>query len=424
MRQLRLHLCAAGRQAEAGPEIHGRAARRDPAPQSRTRCMTPDLVVAGAGLAGGLIALAVRAARPDLQVLLLDRAAGPVDRHTWSCHDTDLSSDWLTRLRPLRRASWSDQQVRFPEHARRMRAGYGSLEDTALLAAVQAAGARVRWSSDIAALDAAGATLTDGTRIEAPCVIDARGAEPSHHLAVGFQKFVGIEIETDAPHGVTRPLIMDATVPQQDGYRFIYLLPFSPTRILIEDTRYSDGGDLDDAALAQASHDYARDKGWTGTEMRRERGILPIALAHDAQGFWDDHASGAVPVGLRAGFFHPVTGYSLPYAARVADMVAALPGPLTTDRLRPALRDFALDRARQDRFLRLLNRMLFRGCAPERRYTLLQRFYRMPEGLIERFYASTLTNADRLRIVTGKPPIPLRTAFRCLPERPLLKEFA
>ena len=158
--------------------------------------------------------------------------------------------------------------------------------------------------------------------------------------------------------------------------------------------------------------------------MRRERGILPIALAHDAQGFWDDHATGAVPVGLRAGFFHPVTGYSLPYAVQVADVIAALPGPLTTDRLRPALRDFALARARQDRFLRLLNRMLFRGCAPERRYTLLQRFYRMPEGLIERFYASRLTPADRLRIVTGKPPIPLRTALGCLRERPLLKESA
>ncbi len=129
-------------------------------------------------------------------------------------------------------------------------------------------------------------------------------------------------------------------------------------------------------------------------------------------------------MGLRAGFFHPVTGYSLPYAAQVADVVAGLSGPPGTDALRGAIRDYAIDRARRDRFLRLLNRMLFRGCAPDRRYTLLQRFYRMPHGLIERFYAGRLSVADQLRIVTGKPPIPLGTAIRCLPERPLLKENA
>jgi len=387
--------------------------------------MKPDLLVAGAGLSGGLIALAVRQARPDLRVMLVDRASGASRGHTWSCHDTDLDPHWLKRLAPLRRGAWPNQEVRFPTHARRMRAGYGSIDGQGLMGAVADAGADIRWNSEVR-LDDAGAVLADGSRIPAECVIDARGARPSRHLRVGFQKFVGIELETDAPHGVPRPMIMDATVTQQDGYRFIYLLPFTPTRLLIEDTRYSDGGDLDDDALAQASLDYARGNGWSGREVRRERGILPIALAHDATGFWDDHAAGAVPVGLRAGLFHPVTGYSLPYAARVADLVADLArrDSLRTDRLRPVLRDFALRRARQDRFLRLLNRMLFRGCPPERRYTLLQRFYRLPEGLIERFYAGRLTTADRLRIVTGKPPIPLGTALRCLPERPLLQENA
>ena len=387
--------------------------------------MKSDVLLAGAGLANGLIALAIRKARPDLRVLLLDRAAGASDGHTWSCHDTDLAPHWLDRLKPIRRGDWPDQEVRFPDHSRRLRAGYGSIDGRGLMRAVTDAGAEIRWNSPVDDLDADGA-MAAGSRVTSRCVIDGRGAKPSSHLAVGFQKFVGIEIETDSPHGIRRPVIMDATVPQQDGYRFIYLLPFTPTRILIEDTRYSDGGDLDDDSLAAASHAYALAKGWTGHEVRRERGILPIALAHDAEAFWADHATGAVPVGLRAGLFHPVTGYSLPYAAQVADVVAGLARQdrLTTDGLRTALRDFAVARARQDRFLRLLNRMLFRGCPPDRRYTLLQRFYRMPEGVIERFYAGRLTHADRLRIVTGKPPIPLGQAFRCLPERPLLQETA
>ena len=95
-------------------------------------------------------------------------------------------------------------------------------------------------------------------------------------------------------------------------------------------------GALDEGALAHAIAAYARDHGWIGREVRRERRVLPIALAHDAAGFWTDHAAGPVPVGLRAGFFHPVTGYSLPYAAQVADVVAGLSGPPGTDALRGA----------------------------------------------------------------------------------------
>ncbi len=132
---------------------------------------------------------------------------------------------------------------------------------------------------------------------------------------------------------------------------------------------------------------------------------------------------GPVPVGLRAGFFHPVTGYSLPVAAQVADLIAGV-APLTTDAVRDAVRALAIARAREDRFLRFLNRMLFRGCAPDRRHRILSRFYRLREPLIERFYAGRLTRLDRLTILTGKPPIPIRNALPCLSEAALLRKTA
>lgn len=383
--------------------------------------MTPDLILAGAGLANALIALAVAEARPGARILMLDRAPGPSDAHTWSFHDPDLRLAWHRRLSPAIRCRWPGQEVRFPDHARTLRAGYASLDGAGLAQLLAGTpGITLRWNAGITALDAHGATL-GAERIEAPCVIDGRGAKPSRHLVTGYQKFVGVEFEMDAPHGVTRPVIMDATVPQQDGYRFVYLLPFSPTRLLIEDTRYSDGAVLDEALIGDAIADYARLQGWSGREVRRERGVLPIALAHDAAAFWAEAQGGAVPVGLRAGLFHPVTGYSLPVAAQVADLVATT-RPLTTAAVFAAVRAHALARASEDRFLRLLNRMLFRGCAPEHRHRVLSRFYRLPEPLIERFYAGRLTRMDRLRIVTGKPPIPIRDALPCLREAPMLKE--
>ena len=67
--------------------------------------------------------------------------------------------------------------------------------------------------------------LVDGRRLTAPLVIDARGPRRSRRLVLGWQKFLGQEVRLAAPHGLARPIIMDATVSQLDGYRFLYVLP-------------------------------------------------------------------------------------------------------------------------------------------------------------------------------------------------------
>jgi len=64
-----------------------------------------------------------------------------------------------------------------------------------------------------------------------------------------------------------------------------------------------------------------------------------------------------------------------------------------------------------------LNRMLFRAARPDQRYRVLERFYRLPQPLIERFYAGETTLADKARILSGKPPVPIGAALTCLVER-------
>ena len=61
----------------------------------------------------------------------------------------------------------------------------------------------------------------------ASTVIDARGAGDLDALDLGWQKFVGREVRLAAPHGLDRPIVMDACVDQPDGYRFVYCLPFA-----------------------------------------------------------------------------------------------------------------------------------------------------------------------------------------------------
>ena len=379
------------------------------------------LVIAGAGLTAAL--LAQRLAPTGAEITILEAARAPFGEHTWSFHLADVSPVDLAWLEPLIAHRWAGQTVCFRDFERQLSSGYASLTSASLRDAIKRLpNVQLRLNSPVAILNPENAILGDGTLVEADCVIDARGFRPSSAIALGYQKFVGLEIETAAAHGVVSPVIMDASVSQLDGYRFIYLLPFSSTRILIEDTRYSDGRDLDGGEIEAAILNYARLKRWAVAEVvRRETGVLPITLAYDAEKFWGQAPQEVPQAGMRAALFHPTTGYSLPDAVRVANLVAES-WPVNSATLAKKIRSYALERQQGQRFYRLLNRMLFRAAQPERRHLVLQRFYRLDQSLIERFYAGQSTAADKARILTGKPPVPIHKAIACLREAPFLSK--
>jgi lycopene beta-cyclase len=271
--------------------------------------------------------------------------------------------------------------------------------------------------ADIAEVTPATVRLADGRTLGAPLVIDARGPRRSPHLALAWQKFVGRLVRLTTPHGLARPIVMDATVPQIDGYRFLYVLPFGPDRLLIEDTRYADAPALDRAEIGRQIDAYAAANGWTVAEVEREEdGVLPIALAGDIDAYWAAATPGVPEAGLRSALFHPTTGYSLPDAARLAEAIAAAPD-LTSAAIRALTESVSRTAWRSRGYYRLLNRMMFRACAPELRYRVLQRFYRLGQPLVERFYAGDATLVDKVRILTGKPPVPIGRAMQCLTEQ-------
>lgn len=378
-----------------------------------------DVVLVGGGLANGLIALRLRAVRPELKIVILERDARLGGQHTWSHFATDVSPAIAAWLAPLIAHRWDGYEVRFPGHARSLTTPYASITSDRFHEVVAAAvGDGVLCGQAVQAIGDDRVTHGAGDTIEAPCVIDGRGPAPSPHLVLGWQKFLGQELELAAPHGLTRPTVMDATVDQLDGYRFLYTLPLSPTRLLVEDTRYSDGEALDRAALAADIAAYAVSQGWRIKALVREEvGVLPIALAGDIDAHW--RAAATAQVGLRAALFHPVTGYSLPDAARLADEIANLP-VLTTATVRACVEARSKQRWAQRAYYRLLNRMLFRAAEPGRRYGVLERFYRLSQGLVERFYAGRITLADKARILIGKPPVPIAAAMAVLSERSVL----
>jgi len=387
-----------------------------------------DLIIVGGGLAGALAALAVAKARPDLRLLLIEQGGSLGGNHTWSFFETDLSPEGHALVAPLVAHSWPGYRVRFPAHTRLLETGYRSITSGLMGAHVAAAlGDRVQLTAEIAAMSTTSVTYASGETLAARCVIDARGQRTSPHLALGFQKFLGLELRLIAPHGESLPTIMDASVPQTDGYRFVYTLPLAPDRLLIEDTYYSDGGDLAIDAIRERIGRYATARGWQFAEtVRVEHGILPIILAGDIDRHLAAEAHEPPRIGLAAALFHPTTGYSLPDAVRtallIADLVASGP-PLTTARLRTALEQQIRTLWRERSYFRLLNRMMFHAGPPAERYRILERFYRLDEALVQRFYAARLAPADRLAIVCGRPPVPILSALGCVSESATLKRM-
>ncbi|HKL49921.1 MAG TPA: lycopene beta-cyclase CrtY [Wenzhouxiangellaceae bacterium] len=375
----------------------------------------PDLLLAGGGLSSCMVALRVAESHPKARIAIVEAGQALGGNHTWSFHGGDLSPAQHAFLEPLVRHAWARQQVRFPRLQRELQAGYFSITSDALRDyMVDRPGIEIHVDSPITALGPASAETAAGT-LPAAAVLDGRGPASTDGMVLGFQKFLGRELRTRAPHGVECPVIMDATVSQADGYRFIYLLPFDATTILVEDTRYSDGADLSDDELSSAIDQYAANHGWAIEEtIRTERGVLPILMAGDFDRFWPA-ADPVARAGLRAGLFHPTTGYSLPQAMGLADAIAAN-WPMDGPALAAFTRGFAEDFWARTRFFRLLNRMLFRAGRADQRYRVLQRFYGLSENIITNFYAAKLTLAQKARILVGKPPVPITEAI------PLVRE--
>ncbi|TDK35020.1 lycopene beta-cyclase CrtY [Rhizobium deserti] len=382
----------------------------------------PPLVLVGAGIASAIIAQRLSCRENPGRILILESSDTPFGEHTWSFHDADVEAADLTWLQPLVAHHWNGQSVQFRNHRRHLTSGYSSLTSASVIAAMERlANVELRKNTPAVALHPDQVTLSNGTSQYASCVIDCRGYRLSRAMVLGYQKFLGLEVELRQPHALIDPVIMDASVDQRDGYRFLYVLPLSPTRLLIEDTRYSDDRNLDETALAEDVRDYASAQHWTIDRIiRRERGVLPITLAHDFERFWSELPTDVPQAGLRAGLFHPTTGYSLPEAVRLANLIAAR-WPSNSATLAGIIRQYASAHYRRHGFYRLLNRMLFRAARPDRRHLVLERFYKLPQPLIERFYAGRTSRGDIARILIGKPPVPIHRALACLREAPLLK---
>jgi lycopene beta-cyclase len=363
--------------------------------------MVYDFVLVGGGLSSGLALLALLAQRPGATVALIERDAQLGGNHTWCFHAGDVPSAARSWLQALVVQRWPAYHVRFPRRVRRVASPYACVSSTRLAQVIEARCAgrtevALRLGVDAVDVRADAVQLSDGSCVRGTLIIDARG--PRSTAAPGCQKFLGLELEVEPGHALREPTIIDATVPQRDGLRFMYALPLLPDRVLIEDTYFSESWSLDDEHIEREVLSYATRCGLRVRKiLRRERGVLPMPSA----GVLPRVDASPIVAGYAGGYFHPTTGYSFPLAVRFAQALAhtdprSLPGS--------ALANFAAAHAAQLPFLFGLTHVMFAWFAPEQRFSVLEHFYRLPEPVLARFYAAQLSTFDKLRVLLG--PIP------------------
>ena len=373
-----------------------------------------DIAIIGGGLAGGLIALALRAHRPDVKVLVIEAGAAPGGNHRWSWFESDLPKGGAALLDTIQKTGWNaGYEVIFPGHSRVLKTPYRSIASADFAAALdrELPPGTIVTGSTVERLASESADLADGSRVAARAVIDCRGSAGSRHLTGGWQVFLGRHMRLASAHGLTRPVIMDATVDQLGGYRFVYVLPLGPNDVFLEDTYYQDTPSLDRAALSRRLDEYAHAHYWDGDVVAEETGVLPVITGGDFAAFQAEHrVPGVARAGARGGFVHPLTSYTLPFAVEVALLVARN-ADLAGEKLADLLEKHATAHWRRTRLYRMLGAMLMGAAAPHQRYRVFQRFYGLSEPLIERFYAARSTSADAIRILAGKPPVPVGKAI-------------
>ena len=371
-----------------------------------------DLIIVGGGLSGGLLAYRLSQKRPELKVLLIEKDHKLGGNHTWSFHGGDLAESDVAWIKPFIIQSWADHEVCFPKLARTIPAAYFSLSSERFHEVLSLALPSISLGQTVTEVGVNFVLLENGKKLEAGCVVDARGFAKADPRYVGYQKFVGLDLELTAPHGLKRPVLMDTMVEQGEDFRFFYLLPWSETTLLIEDTRYSLSPELPVEDLRTSIHAYARQRGWQAKRViREETGVLPIPLREKYRQASTDTATPAI--GVRADLFHATTGYSLPYAVRTANEISELK-ILSLKTVQAALSSHAKKELGSAGLYRILNRMLFLGAKPSERVGVMQRFYTLSDSIIARFYSGRLNSADRLALFAGTPPIAVHRALNCL----------
>ncbi len=382
-----------------------------------------DIIIVGAGLSGLSLAFRLQQEQPHLNIQVLEKNLSFASNKTWSFHGGDVEN--IKNWKEIISHHWKTYNVRF-SYEREINQDYYSISSDSFFKIMKnKLVSSLSFGVDVIEINNQSVRTKENIILNAKVVIDARSNDQISFKDLkkngcGFQKFVGLEFKTKFPHKISVPILMDATVEQKDGFRFMYVLPYNENTLLVEDTRYSNTEDINLKEIELEIFKYIQNKNLQiEAILRTEQGVLPIPISTPflSQGE-------KIKIGADAGFFHPVTGYSFLWVARISDELAKIKNPNPENYLN-IIRKLKKECKQNERFYLLLNKMMFHASDSTNRYKIFERFYKFSDHTIDRFYSSKINMFDYLKILIGRPPISVFAALKVLRKKDnnlLLKE--
>jgi len=364
------------------------------------------ILIAGGGLAGSLAALAIARHRPEVPLLIVEEREKFGGEGFRLFADAEPGDEGAALAGPLAIDRWPGFYVAFPGFSRKLNiacSGFGP-EDVhrAMVAALQPK--NYRLGTRVVAVREDALVLDGGETIKAEGAIDARGAANMSALELLYEARLERDYRFAAPHGVDRPVLVDATIDQGPGLRFFECVPLSAERLLVADICISERASPDEQAAGRLAA-YVKARGWTRPRAGAERaGARLLPIGGDFAAFWRLGGARAAKLGLRGGFVHPLTGRTVADAARTALLLSR-----QRDFSGNALHDLFEAEAKQLWKKREPLRAAVAAIAaapPDRRRALLERLYRLDAGLLQRVFADRLSLFDRVQVRRAGTALP------------------
>ena len=355
------------------------------------------IVIAGGGLAGSLAALAMARFRPEVPILIVEEQERFGGDRFRTAFGKPLGEDGRALMLPVLDHLWPGYFVAFPGESRKIKAAFGGFQADALhremLAALKPD--QYRLGTKVVAVREDALVLDGGETIKADGAIDARGASNLSMLDLLFEARVERLVRLKAPHGLDRPVLIDATDDQSAGFSFIRCFPLSENRLLLAKCLVSERSQPSEAADARLDH-YLRSRGWKKAAVESQSSaVRPLPISGDFDAFWRIGGARVAKLGLRGGFLHPATGASVVDAVRNALLLTA-----QTDFSGASLHDVFEQEGRRlwkkRQPMRDFNAAI-RATAPPERRSLVQRLYASDPNLLAHFHSDQLDLVERIR---------------------------
>jgi lycopene beta-cyclase len=122
------------------------------------------------------------------------------------------------------------------------------------------------------------------------------------------QQFHGLFIETENKvFNTEAAVLMDFIGNQQNAVTFMYVLPFTANKALLEITRFTSSLNINHEADEMILQDYIKNQYKTNFQIiSKESGVLPMTDYR----FRRENSNSVIPIGIAAGMMKPSTGYA------------------------------------------------------------------------------------------------------------------